>query len=102
MAKLSSCSSAVKPRRRPRAQVPYRVRNWPAYNAGLKQRGSLTVWVPPDLADVWYYQGPTKRGGPIYLFGRRHPNGADAADDLSFAPAPSRGLCRFGVGAAGA
>ena len=62
MAKLSSCSSAVKPRRRRRAQVPYRVRNWPAYNAGLKQRGSLTVWVPPDLADVWYYQGPTKRG----------------------------------------
>ena len=56
------CSSAVKPRRRRRAQVPYRVRNWPAYNAGLKQRGSLTVWVPPDLADVWYYQGPTKRG----------------------------------------
>ena len=66
MAKLSSCSPAVKPRRRrrrgPRAKVPYRVRNWPAYNAGLKQRGSLTVWVPSDLADVWYYQGPNQRG----------------------------------------
>ena len=66
MAKLSSCSPAVKPRRRrrrgPRAKVPYRIRNWPAYNAGLKQRGSLTVWVPCDLAEVWYYQGPTTRG----------------------------------------
>ena len=66
MAKLSSCSRAVKPRRRrrrgPHAQVPYHIRNWPAYNAGLKQRGSLTVWVPADLAEVWYYQGPNQRG----------------------------------------
>lgn len=64
MANLSSCPTPVKPRRRRRhrAKVPYRVRNWPAYNRGLKQRGSLTVWVPCDLAELWYYQGPTKRG----------------------------------------
>ena len=66
MAKLSSCSSAVKPRRRRRRRRrpkgAYRVRNWPAYNAGLKQRGSLTVWLPSDLTEIWYYQGPNQRG----------------------------------------
>ena len=40
----------------------YRVRNWPAYDAGLKQRGSLTVWCGSDLAQTWYYQGPNQRG----------------------------------------
>ena len=45
MANLSSCSPAVNPRRRHRVKVAYRVRHWPAYNAWLKQRGALTVWV---------------------------------------------------------
>ena len=85
MAKLSSCSSAVKPRRRRRcrAKVRYRFRNWLAYNAGLKQRCDLTVWLPSDLAEVWYYQAP-QAGGAIYLFfGRgnfRHAALASLAD----------------------
>ena len=63
MANLSSCPPAVKSRRRRRGvKEKYRLRNWPAYNAGLKQRGSLTVWCSPDVADGWYYQGPNKRG----------------------------------------
>lgn len=63
MANLSSCPSAVKSRRRRRRpKEAYRVRHWPAYNAGLKQRGSLTVWLPSDLAEIWYYQGPNQRG----------------------------------------
>ena len=61
MANLSSCPPAVKSRRRG-VKEQYRLRNWPAYNAGLKQRGSLTVWCSPDVADGWYYQGPNKRG----------------------------------------
>ncbi len=66
MPKVSSRSSSVKPRRR-RSKGGYRVRNWPAYDAGLKQRGSLTVWFPADLTRVWYYQGPKQRG-PNTLF----------------------------------
>ena len=61
MANLSSFPPPVKPRRRG-VKVKYRVRNWPAYNRGLKQRGDLTVWLPTDLADVWSYQGRPKRG----------------------------------------
>ena len=67
MANLSSCPPPVKPRRRRRrAKVRYRVRNWPAYNWGLKRRGDLTVWFSTDLADVWYYQGPPS--GAQYTF----------------------------------
>ena len=64
MANLSSCPPAVKSRRRG-VKEKYRLRNWPAYNAGLKQRGSLTVWCSPDVADGWHYQGPNKRGRNI-------------------------------------
>ena len=93
MAKLSSCPTPVKSRRRHRcrAKVRYRVRNWPTYNRGLKQRDDLIVWFPTDLADVWYYQGP-KSGGAIHLFRPSHPNRADPADDLSYAPAQAEGF----------
>src|SRR5215469_2401859 len=35
----------------PRAQ--YRVRNWPAYEAGLRQRGDLTLWIDEAALDGW-------------------------------------------------
>ena len=64
MANLSSCPSSVKPRRSPRrrTKVVYRVRNWADYEAGLQQRGSLTVWFTPQAVEAWYYQGPPQRG----------------------------------------
>ena len=33
--------------------MSYRIRNWSEYNAGLKQRGSLTFWLPDDVIDGW-------------------------------------------------
>lgn len=32
---------------------PYRIRNWPEYNAALKQRGSLTFWVSAEVIKQW-------------------------------------------------
>lgn len=61
MAKVSSSSSPVQSARR-RPKVVYRVRNGSAYEAGLKQRGSLTVWFSPQAVEAWYYQGPSQRG----------------------------------------
>ena len=29
----------------------YKTRNWPSYNASLKQRGSLSIWFDPDLLE---------------------------------------------------
>lgn len=41
----------------------YKITNWSAYNSGLKQRGSLTLWIDDKVAKRWYHQGPAKRGG---------------------------------------
>jgi hypothetical protein len=31
----------------------YRIRNWSEYNASLKKRGSLTVWVSSEAVENW-------------------------------------------------
>ena len=30
----------------------YKIRNWPAYNDALKQRGALAIWFDPNMACV--------------------------------------------------
>jgi hypothetical protein len=40
----------------------YHIRNWPAYDRALVQRGSLTVWMSDDALQAWQYQGPAQRG----------------------------------------
>jgi hypothetical protein len=37
----------------------YKTTNWPEYEAGLRKRGSLTVWISEDEPKGW---GPAKRG----------------------------------------
>ena len=34
-------------------KATYRIRNWSEYNASLKQRGSLTIWVSPEAVANW-------------------------------------------------
>ena len=41
----------------------YKVKNWASYNEGLKQRGSLTLWIDSDIVDKWKYSGQQNRGG---------------------------------------
>jgi hypothetical protein len=43
-------------------KTPYRIRNWPEYNAALRERGSLTLWVDEEALRAWRYTGPTQRG----------------------------------------
>ena len=40
-----------------------KVTNWSAYEAGLRQRGSLTVWFSEDAIAAWAAQPRTTRGG---------------------------------------
>lgn len=47
----------------------YKIKNWPAYNEALKQRGSLTIWFDPEM--VWAPAPTGKRG--------RQPQYSDAA-----------------------
>lgn len=57
MSKIDKATVVVKPKEK------YRLTNWSTYNAGLKQRGSLTLWLSEDVAQQWYHQGQTKKGG---------------------------------------
>jgi hypothetical protein len=47
-------------------KTPYRIRNWPAYNAALIGRGSLTLWVDEAALRSWRYTGPTQRGAQYH------------------------------------
>ena len=40
-----------------------RVTNWPAYDASLRQRGSLTVWFTDNAITGWAAAPRTTRGG---------------------------------------
>ena len=49
-----------------RAKIPrqrHRVTNWPAYEAGLRARGSLTVWFTAEAIEAWRAEPRTTRGG---------------------------------------
>lgn len=59
MTKVDALSNSNKPKDR------YKITNWSEYNSGLKQRGSLTLWIDEEVAQTWYHQGPAKRGGQM-------------------------------------
>lgn len=42
----------------------YRVENWAAYDAGLRRRGDLTVWVTPEAIAAWTPARLGRRGRP--------------------------------------
>src|SRR5215217_1224012 len=45
-----------------------KITNWPAYEASLRQRGSLTVWFTDEAITAWAAEPRTTRGGqPWYL-----------------------------------
>ncbi len=40
-----------------------KVTNWPAYDASLRQRGSLTIWFTDEAIAAWAAEARTTRGG---------------------------------------
>jgi hypothetical protein len=52
-----------------RHRVPkarYRVQNWPAYEAGLKRRGNLTLWLDEAAIAGWQAPRRTTPGGQAW------------------------------------
>ena len=47
----------------------YRVKNWPEYDAALRQRGSLTVWFTDAAIAAWQAEARTTPGGQPYYSG---------------------------------
>ena len=54
-------ANAVRRHRIPRQR--HRVTNWAAYDAALRQRGSLTVWFTDEAVAAWRAEPRTTRGG---------------------------------------
>jgi len=52
-------------KRRPKSgpKKAYHISNWPEYNESLKQRGSLNVWLAPEVESSWYAQPAGTPGG---------------------------------------
>ena len=45
-------------RRHPIPKMSFQVQNWPEYEAGLRRRGSLTLWIEEAVLDRWQRVGP--------------------------------------------
>ena len=45
------------------AKSPYRIRNWPEYEAGIRRRGDLTFWFSDDAIKSWRALPSGKPGG---------------------------------------
>ena len=41
----------------------HKVTNWVEYDAGLRARGSLTIWFPAETIEAWRAEPRTGRGG---------------------------------------
>lgn len=44
-------------------KASYKVKNWSSYNKSLVERGSLTIWITPEILESWQDQRPRQRGG---------------------------------------
>ena len=44
-------------------KMKFKVTNWAEYEAGLRRRGSLTLWVTPEALSSWHAPKRTTRGG---------------------------------------
>jgi hypothetical protein len=44
----------------------HRVTNWPAYDASLRQRGSLSMWFSAEAIEGWEAEPRTTRGGQAW------------------------------------
>jgi hypothetical protein len=44
-------------------KLKFKVTNWPEYEAGLRRRGSLTLWMTPEALSSWRAPKRTTRGG---------------------------------------
>ncbi|MFM7602724.1 MAG: hypothetical protein ACKO7R_16260, partial [Pseudanabaena sp.] len=53
----------------------YEIRNWSEYNAGLKQRGSLTFWISEEVIEGWLNQTLSGKRGASKDYFFANPKG---------------------------
>jgi hypothetical protein len=70
----------------------HRVTNWPAYDAALRQRGSLTVWFTEEAIAAWRAEPCTNPGRSTPLFCPRNQNGPELRAVFRLALRQTEGL----------
>ena len=73
--------------------MSYRVRNWSEYNKGLKQRGSLTLWISADVLADWEVKQKTGKPGATCTY--TDPAIVTMVSLKSVMGLPGRALCGF-------
>jgi hypothetical protein len=73
----------------------YRVTNWPEYDAALRRRGSLTVWITDEAIAAWRAAPRTTPGGQPYYSAMGDHHGTDNAGGLPPGLAANRGAHWF-------
>ncbi|PZO60788.1 MAG: IS5 family transposase [Phormidesmis priestleyi] len=71
----------------------YRIRNWSEYNKGLKQRGSLTFWISPDILANWEVKQKTGKPGATATYSNQAM--VTMVSLKSVMSLPGRALCGF-------
>src|ERR1700753_2281810 len=79
-------------------KMSFKVRNWPSYEAGLRRRGSLSLWIEDAALECWQTIGP---GGQARYTNAGHPDQPDAACGVQAGVAPDRGPDDVGAVVAG-
>src|SRR3712207_9052763 len=72
----------------------HRVTNWAAYDAGLRARGSLTVWFTPEAVAAWKAEPRTGRGGQPCYSALALATALPPRAVVRPAPRPTQGLIR--------
>jgi len=52
--------SKDKQTQQPPSHSRYKITNWPHYNKALQQRGRISLWLPANIAQLWYQQPTTQ------------------------------------------
>jgi hypothetical protein len=68
-------------------KMAFKVRNWPAYEAGLRRRGSLTLWIEDAALACWQTIGPSgqARYGTVNLIDRERNEARQMEPDVPMA-----------------
>jgi len=46
-------------------KMAFKIQNWPAYEAGLRRRGGLTLWIEESALESWQTCGRVARRGML-------------------------------------
>ena len=68
-------------------KMSFTMQNWPAYEAGLRRRGSLTLWIEDRALEDWQ---TCEKGRAGSLHRRGHPDEPDGAHCVQTAVAADR------------